>query len=158
VGIDLDPVLDDFAAAAERLALPGWPAHLEAEYLPAPHSPRALRPNHGAVYVFALADHHTSRAGAGRILKVRRVGPNSNARFQSQHYWATSARSSLAKSLLGYPARWPWLGIDHVDASTVRAWMPGNLDRANIYVPAASTALMPHLEMYIRARLGGFSL
>lgn len=155
VGVDLDPVLRDFATAAERLDLPGWPAALDAEHLPAPHAPRALRPNHGAVYVFALADHHVAEAGAGRILKVGRVGPNSNARFQSQHYSATSARSSLARSLIGYPALWPWLGIDNLDASTVREWMLSNLNRSNVYVPAGSAALIPHLEMYLRARLGG---
>jgi hypothetical protein len=29
-----------------------------------------------------------------------------------------------------------------------------NLDRMNIYVPEASAALIPDLEMYVRARLG----
>jgi len=33
--------------------------------------------------------------------------------------------------------------------------MLGNLDRANIYVPADSAELIPRLEMYVRARLGG---
>lgn len=32
--------------------------------------------------------------------------------------------------------------------------MLSNLDRANIYVPASNTELLPHLEMYVRARLG----
>jgi hypothetical protein len=147
--------MDDFQRSAERFGVPGWPARLHTEYLPAPHQPKPLRPGHGAVYVFALADHDTSEAGAGRVLKVGRVGPYSNARFQSQHYSPTSARSTLANSLITYQLLWPWLGIDHLDVSTVRAWMLAHLDRANVYVPATSRKLIPHLEMYVRARLGG---
>jgi len=155
VGIDLDPVLSDFERSAEQLGLPGRYGDLDPEDLPAPHRPMALRPGHGAVYVFAIADHDTSEAGAGRVLKVGRVGPNSNARFQSQHYSPASARSTLANSLITYRLLWPWLGIDHLDAPTVRDWMLTHLDRANIYFPAASVELLPHLEMYVRARLGG---
>ena len=33
--------------------------------------------------------------------------------------------------------------------------MLARLDRANIYVPTSSAELIPHLEMYVRARLGG---
>lgn len=81
-------------------------------------------------------------------------GPNSNARFQSQHYAPGSARSNLANSIIKYQVLWPWLGIEAVDTSTIRAWMLSHLDRANVYVPAASAELIPHLEMYIRGRLG----
>jgi hypothetical protein len=155
MSIELDQILADFAVVAGRLQLPGWPAKLAAEVLPAPHAPKALRPGHGVVYIFALAGHSTSQAGVGRILKVGRVGPNSNARFQSQHDSPSSARSNLANSILGFPELWPWLGIDVLDQSTVRDWMLGNLGRANIYVPAESAELIPRLEMYVRARLGG---
>ncbi len=155
VAIELDRILDDFATVAARLGLPGWPATLNAEYLSAPHKPKPLRSGHGAVYIFALADANTSDAGSGRALKVGRVGPNSNARFQSQHYSPASSRSNLANSILGYPALWSWLGIDQLDTSTVRDWMLTHLDRANVYVPASSAELIPQLEMYVRARLGG---
>ena len=104
---------------------------------------------------FALADSVEGEAGPGRVRKVGRVGPNSNARFQSQHYSPASTRSNLASSILGYPALWSWLGIKHLDPSTIRDWMLTHLDRANIYVPASSAELIPQLEMYVRARLGG---
>jgi hypothetical protein len=84
---------------------------------------------------------------------VGRVGPNSNARFQSQHYAPASARSNLANSIIKYEVLWPWLGIEHIDENTVRDWMLSNLDRANLYVPAARADLIPSLEMYVRARL-----
>lgn len=155
MGIQLDGILSDFGIVAARLDLPGQPATLDTEYLPAPHAPKALRPGHGAVYIFALADTDTSEAGPGRVLKVGRVGPNSNARFQSQHYSSTSNGSNLAKAILRYPTLWSWLGIDHIDPLTIRAWMLTHLDRAHIYVPASSAELIPQLEMYVRARLGG---
>lgn len=155
MSIQLDGILSDFAIVAERLGLPGWPAPLDSEYLPAPHTPKSLRPGHGAVYVFALTATHLAEAGPGCVLKVGRVGPNSNARFQSQHYSPGSSRSNLANSILGYPALWSWLGIDHIDPPMIRDWMLSHLDRANIYVPASSAELIPQLEMYVRARLGG---
>jgi hypothetical protein len=100
---------------------------LDHEFLRAPHRSKALRAGFGAVYAFALGRHHESLAGAGMVLKVGKVGPNSNARFQSQHY-GFSARSTLARSLVGYPIVWPWLGISHLDAHDVKPWMLANLD------------------------------
>lgn len=155
MGIELNGILSEFATVAQRLDLPGWPTTLEIENPPAPHKPKALPPGFGAVYIFALSDASTAQAGPGCVLKVGRVGPNSNARFQSQHYSPTSSRSNLANSILGYPALWSWLGIDHLDPPTIRDWMLTHLDRAHVYVPASSAELIPQLEMYVRARLGG---
>jgi hypothetical protein len=155
VSLPVADILGDFREQATIHQIPGWPCSLEVESCPAPHRPSALRLGHGAVYVFALSTKIAATAGPGRILKVGRVGPNSNARFQSQHYNTASTGSSLAKSLIGYPLLWPWLGVSHLDAATVREWMMANLDRLNIYVPASSAIVLPSLEMYVRARLGG---
>ncbi len=152
---ELNQIISDFRDVAERLSLPGWPATLDLELLPAPHTPGPLPKGCSAVYVFALADPAQSRGNVSRILKVGRVGPRSNARFQFQHYQPNAARSSLAKSLLAYRSLWPWLGIIDLDESTVHAWMLEHLDRANIYVPGESRALLPDLEVYVRGRLGG---
>ena len=152
--IDTQRLLADFDAAAKDLGLPGWPSHYRAEALPAPHRSSPLPQGFGAVYIFGLSEQARCEAGAGRVLKVGRVGANSNARFQSQHYSATAAGSTLARSLLKYRVLWPWLGIDHLDKSTVRTWMLANLDRVNLYVPSSSADLLPHLEMYVRARVG----
>lgn len=147
-------LLADFDAAAESLGLPGWPAQIVDEVLPAPHRPSALRPGFGAVYIFALNANARCEAGPGRVLKVGRVGPNSGPRFQSQHYSPNSAKSTLAGSLIRYPVLWSWLGIADLDASSVRDWMRMNLDRVNLFVPAPHAELLPHLEMYVRARVG----
>jgi len=103
-------LIADFSAAAGALSMDGGPCTLHGELLSAPHRQAALRPGFGAVYAFALSARTTSAAGAGMVLKVGKVGPNSNARFRSQHY-TTSRRPTLAKSLLAHPIVWPWLGI-----------------------------------------------
>jgi len=87
------------------------------------------------------------------VLKVGKVGPNSDARFRSQHY-TTSGRSTLARSLLAHRILWPWLGISQLDEATVKPWMLSNLDRMHIYVPASSLLVLAALEMYVRARIG----
>jgi hypothetical protein len=56
------------------------------------------------------------------VLKVGRPGPNSDPRFYSHHY-NFSAGSTLAKSLVGHLVVWPWLGIAHMDSTTVKQWM-----------------------------------
>jgi len=87
------------------------------------------------------------------VLKVGKVGPNSDARFRSQHY-TTSGRSTLARSLLAHRILWPWLGISQLDEATVKPWMLSNLDRMHMYVPASSLPVLAALEMYVRARIG----
>ena len=56
-----------------------------------PHEPTPLPPGKVAVFVFSHTD---------RVLKVSMAGPNSNARYQYQHYSANGAPSTLARSLL----------------------------------------------------------
>jgi hypothetical protein len=146
-------LIEGFSLAAEQLSIDGWPCQLRGEVLPAPHLQPGLRPGFGAVYAFALSARTTSEAGAGMVLKVGKVGPNSDARFRSQHY-GLSAGFTLAKSLLGHQVVWPWLVIDQLDTTSVKPWMLANLDRLHIFVPASSLTVLPVLEMYVRARVG----
>lgn len=146
-------LIGDFSAAAGELGIDGWPCGLHGEVLPAPHRQAALWPGFGAVYAFALSARTTSAAGAGMVLKVGKVGPNSDARFRSQHY-TTSGRSTLARSLLAHRILWPWLGISELDDASVKQWMLSNLGRMHIYVPAGSPLVITALEMYVRARIG----
>lgn len=78
------------------------PVAVEIEPQIAMHQPPSLCSGKCAAYVFSLSDDYGAPAPAGphRVLKVGRVGPNSNARFQSQHYSPRSSRSNLANSLL----------------------------------------------------------
>ena len=65
--------------------------HIFIEVLEMPHEPTPLPP--GKVAVFVFSDTY-------RVLKVSMAGPNSNARYQSQHYGVNRAPSTLARSLL----------------------------------------------------------
>lgn len=131
----------------------GWPCPLRGEVIRAPHRQKGLAAGFGAVYAFALSSASSAPAGAGAVLKVGKAGPNSDARFRSQHY-TLSAGSTLAKSLLGHPVLWPWLGIASLDAGTVKEWMLTNLDRWHIWVPAGAPSVLSALEVYARARMG----
>jgi len=67
--------------------------YIQPEFLGAPHKASQLPPGMAAVYCFW---------GLGQWLKIGKVGPNSGARYTSQHYTG-SARSTLAGSLLSDP-------------------------------------------------------
>jgi hypothetical protein len=153
---DADALVEAFGSAALAAEIAGWPCAVRVERLPAPHRPPPLPTGFGAVYAFSLSEAAAPRApaGAGAVLKVGRVGPNSAARFTWQHYQPGSARSSLARSLLRYKIMWPWLGIDHLDEAGVRAWMLQNLDRTHFYVPGDRAEVLAELEVYVRARVG----
>lgn len=56
-----------------------------------PHTPGTLPNGKMGVYTFIYEDE---------FLKIGKAGPRSNARFQSQHYNAGSAKSTLAASLI----------------------------------------------------------
>ena len=109
---------------------------------------------YGAVYAFALRASSDAPAGGGRVLKVGKAGPNSAARFTSQHYLPGSARSTLAGSIVKYPILWPWLGITADNAAGIRAWMTTNLDRMHIFVREPSRDFLTTVELYVRARIG----
>ncbi len=153
---DPDNLVVDFGEAASRAGVAGWPCTIRTEVRRAPHAPPALPRDFAAVYVFALSRDAGSRApaGAGAVLKVGRVGPNSGARFTSQHYSPASARSTLAGSLLRYRVMWPWLAVESLDAGNVKEWMTNNLDRFHFFVPAGHEAVVAELEVYVRARVG----
>ena len=148
-------MLEDFARTASLACVPGWPCEVQIEERRAPHMPPPLRRGFAAVYVFALSETVRDRApaGPGTVLKVGRVGANSAPRFTYQHY-GFAAPSTLARSLLKYQIMWPWLGVDTLDAATVKPWMLTNLDRIHFFVPGDRPEVVASLEIYARARWG----
>ena len=158
----LDPALliSDFAAAAESAGVAGLSDQLlnelRHETLRAPHLPRKLEPGFAAVYAFALSAEAGKSApcGAGCVLKVGRVGATNGKRFRYSHYKPDGPPSTLARSLVTYPILWPWLGIRHLDDSTVKQWMLSSLDRVHIFVPDGHPEVLAALEIYARARMG----
>lgn len=149
-------LIEDFNRDQIRARLTHAPVGIHHELLPAPHKQPGLRKGFAAVYVFSLSANAggSSQAGAGRVLKVGRVGPHSDARFRSQHY-GFSAGSTLAKSLVNHRVLWPWLGISkELNRENIKGWMLLNLNRDHFYVSADEKEIVPHLEMYVRARVG----
>lgn len=81
-----------------------------------PHEPKSLEKGKMAVYMFKYGD---------KYLKIGKVGPKSNARFESQHYNPESARSNLAKSLVKY---------DNIKKEGVGDWIKNNCRRVDILI------------------------
>jgi len=153
-----ESLLQGFVVAAQNCGLldSGTSPGIWRQALAAPHKPPNLTPGFCAVYVFSLAANCGAGcpAGGNRVLKVGKVGANSQARFSSQHYLPGSSRSNLAKSLLTERVLWSYLGIDHLDELTVRSWMMKNLDRDHFFVPETHSGLERELERYLRGHLG----
>jgi hypothetical protein len=122
----------------------------------APHRPHKLPEDKCAVYVFSLAQAYGKRcpAGPGRVLKVGKAGPKSNARFQSQHYDPGRAPSTLAAMLVNSKILWPYLGITELTSRQVQDWIRHNTDRDNFYVDSNDAIVLAELERYIKGRLG----
>jgi hypothetical protein len=146
----------DFQQALAAAGLGKLRSPIQHEFQPAPHHSHGLRKGKCAVYVFSLSEIAGSNclAGPNRVLKVGKAGPNSNARFQSQHYDSTRARSTVAGSLLRSRILWPYLGISNLTEGIVGQWIRNNLDRDNFYLDANDEPQLPRLETYIRGILG----
>lgn len=84
--------ISDFGNVAALTRAPFTTDAIYVEIIPKPHkAPTTLPIGQMAVYAFFLN---------GQALKVGKVGPNSAARYTSQHYNSASAKSCLAKSIL----------------------------------------------------------
>lgn len=88
-----------------------------------PHVPEPLKPGYYGVYIFIYQD---------KFLKIGKVGPNSNARFISQHYSPKSANSTLAASILDDK------DMRHLELNedTIGNWIKNNCKRINVFLSA----------------------
>ncbi len=121
---------------------------IDHQVLRAPHLQPSLRKGWQAVYVFSMP---TSPL---QVLKVGKAGPNSNARFQFQHYNPQSAPSNLAKSLISQKDTWTQLGIQSLDEGNVGQWIQQYVDRDNFFLKAGhGSLLLSLLEVFLQCRL-----
>ena len=142
MSIDAHTIVGDFGQVAFLAGVELDLASLTIEELPAPHRPTGLPLRHMAVYVFSYE---------GKTLKVGKAGPNSDARFRSQHYNPSSSASNLAASILkdGAP-------VDNapVDISTVGEWIRNNTDRTNFILDEdVGIEVLTLLESFVQCRL-----
>lgn len=93
--------------------------------------------------------------GDGEWLKIGKAGPNSGARYLSQHYKPGRAISSLPSSLaadMDFRQRAGFTDVDAID--WVEKWIRGQTSRFNVLVPAdRPKALLALLEAFLHARL-----
>lgn len=141
-------LISDFVTVAGLSGFSIMSADIVHEILYAPHRPVNLPIGKQAVYVFSLANPHSV------VLKVGKVGSNSNARFLSQHYNPKSSNSNLSKSLLKNELTWGKLGINTLSEVSVGNWIKQNTDRDNFYINSEfGLSLLSLLEVFLQCRL-----
>ena len=135
-------LVDSFRLVALLAGVDLGPSDLTVEHLTAPHvSPSKLPTGKSAVYVFIFD---------GQALKVGKAGPNSNARYTSQHYNAGSAQSTLAASLL---KNGNLIGVT-LRKETASIWIKTNTDRINFLLDAKhGKFVLSLLESYLQCKL-----
>lgn len=139
---DAETAIGVFLTVAELAGHPISLADLTIEYLSAPHRPPTRLPaGKMAVYGFW---------GDGCWLKIGKAGPNSKARYTSQHYNRGSAQSTLADSL----ANDTCLTVAGFDPSAPGVWIKAATHRVNILMPASgSRHSLSLLEAFLHLRL-----
>lgn len=141
---EVDEALLAFVAVAELAGDPVARDEIETEFLAAPHRPPAFLPaGKMAVYGFCWD---------GSWLKIGKAGPNSNARFCSQHYSLNAAQSTLAKSLANDSHMRAVAGFDPQNPGM---WMKASTCRVNVLIPAnRRKELLSLMEAFLHLRLG----
>lgn len=143
MGWDIDAALTDFQTVT-RLAGAELPiGAIAIEKLPAPHvQPSSLPAGKMAVYVFSKGLD---------VLKVGKAGPNSNARYTSQHYNARSAPSTFASSVVADRQR---LGLGEIDPTLAGKWIKENIDRVNLLMDGGlGMPVLSLFESFLQCRL-----
>jgi len=151
-----EALIADLIAVAALANCPVTRDDIFFECLPAPHIPATKLPN-GKMAVYVLF-HGTT------CLKVGKVGPKSAARFTSQHYLPSSAKSTLAGAILRHRDRmiagdniWGDADVDFsaVQDAQIGQWLRENTTRCHFYLAGERpTALLNLLEAFLQCRLG----
>jgi hypothetical protein len=138
---NIQTILSDFTKALSLARVDGGVIDFDLVDRGCPHTSAALPRGKMGIYIFM--DEVST-------LKVGKVGPNSNARFQTQHYLPGSSKSNLAKSLLDDdegPCR-------DFQADEIGPWMKKHLRRIDILLDAtAGIPVLNLLEGFFHCRL-----
>lgn len=111
--------IDGFIKALAGAGVTLDSAKITIDDLGCPHTPKGLPSGKMAIYTFQKD---------GQYLKIGKAGPNSDARFRSQHYSPYRAKSNLAKSLLDDKD----MAIHNLDENNVDEWIRKNIHRIDI--------------------------
>lgn len=153
---NVEKILDGFYAAIAGAGISNKPVQIIHETASSLHENCVLPKGKCAVYVFSLTHDYGSKcpAGAHRVIKVGKVGQNSNPRFQYQHYKPKSAQSTVGGRLITYPVLWPYLGIASIKESQVERWLKSNTDRDHFFLDGTQLLIRDALEVYLKGLLG----
>lgn len=118
------------------------PRDIDVEFRAAPHHPSGLPVGKMGVYAFWWK---------GEWLKIGKAGPNSDARFRSQHYQPGRAASSLANSLCNDERM---QAVAEFDRTSCSDWIKANTSRCNLLLDARQPrTLLSLLEAFLHHRL-----
>jgi len=153
---NVDKILDGFYTALVSAGISDESIRILHRVTLPPHGDCILPKGQCAVYVFSLTNNQgiNCSAGANRVIKVGKVGPNSNPRFQYQHYKPKSAQSTVAGKLLTCPILWDYLGIVELNESNIEGWLKANTDRDHFFIDGGQLAIRDELEVYLKGLLG----
>ncbi len=153
---NVERILDGFYTAIANAGMYEKTVQITHETASLLHENCVLPKGKCAVYVFSLTHDYGSKcpAGAHRVIKVGKVGPNSNPRFQYQHYKPKSAQSTVGRRLITYPVLWPYLGISSLKGSQVEGWLKSNTDRDHFFLDGNQLLIRDALEVYLKGLLG----
>ncbi|MNO42702.1 hypothetical protein D3C76_328990 [compost metagenome] len=105
-----------------------------------PHKPAGLPAGKMGIYTFIYQE---------QFLKVGKAGPNSDARFRSQHYKPMGSQSNLAKSILNDGE------FSHLNISmeTVGEWIKYNTRRIDLFIDASlGIFVLNFIEAFLHLR------
>lgn len=140
---DIQEALGAFQTVAELGHSPLTDGDLEVEYLDAPHRPPSRLPT-GKMAIYGFW-------GDGCWLKIGMAGPNSAARYTSQHYNSGSAPSTLAGSLVVSKLM---SSVADFDRTRPSDWIRSSTHRVNVLIPAGKPReLLSLLEAFLHLRL-----
>ena len=141
--VEIVGLAKDFIKVASLAGIPMGADDLIVESLRAPHNPPTRLPaGKAAVYVFSHK---------GCALKIGKAGPNSNARYTSQHYSPRAAKSTLAASILKNGTE---IGVHGMTELAVGSWIKANTDRYNFLLESSyPIRLLTLLESFLQCKL-----
>ena len=138
-----EKILADFLVVAKLAGIEIQSEDICIEPLGMPHRPPSSLPK-GKMAVYVFSDKE-------RVLKVGKIGQNSQARYTSQHYNPRSSNSNLAKSLL--KDEYVVQKYD-VNNGNISDWIKKNTDRVNFLLDAnVGMRALTLLEVFIQCRL-----
>lgn len=140
---DIEAAVEDYLAVAALSHGPISRTEIENKFPNAPHAPSS-RISTGMMAIYGFWHD-------GVWLKIGKVGPNSHARFVSQHFNAKSSRSNLAASLTMDVQMAAVVGTDPL---SVNHWIRTSTNRVNIFLPATrQLLLLTLLKAFLHVRL-----